>query len=417
MAAKDFSNTVTNGEEKPPRPYSSIDEKTLVQDWSWVVTDPMTVCSNTLVGDMLHSASVILRWTRSLYRWSVAMQLMVGGHDTTSACVFEVSLTLTLHFHSIPIQRKNLTSSETFTDRRRFLPHLRPPPHLPSSGFCKINLDATAPMDIHLIQKLLESQASLTQTVVPVFLPDELIMEIISLLDVKIIQRFMCVSKSWNTLISDKAFIEMHLKKPSRNPHFILPIMGFPLSSSIVLPVQQLLENHAINFAGDTDLSLEICDVVGSCNGLLCLLFHSTPHGDYEPGFCPFKFCFGCDYLTGTYKVVVLHTEHNKDRKRDDDGDVWISKVRVFSLGDNCWRRDIQTFPLAPLLWSNGVHLSGTVNWLAIRGAFTSTYDGGIIRVSLPVKQLVIVSLNLSTETYTEFLLHEGFVELPRVEP
>ncbi|KAL5073932.1 hypothetical protein RYX36_012916 [Vicia faba] len=57
-------------------------------------------------------------------------------------------------------------------------------------GFCKINLDATAPMNIHLIQKLLESQASLMQTMVPVFLPDELIMEIISLLDVKIIQRF-----------------------------------------------------------------------------------------------------------------------------------------------------------------------------------------------------------------------------------
>ncbi|KAI5442004.1 hypothetical protein KIW84_011172 [Lathyrus oleraceus] len=268
-------------------------------------------------------------------------------------------------------------------------------------------------------------------------------MEIISLLDVKTIQRFRCVRKSWNLFISDQTFIQMHLKKSSRNPHFVLPIPDFPLSSTIFLPVQRLLENHSITVAGDSCLINPIlCDVVGSCNGLLCVVCYSATNGvlnllstfefflwnpatrtmsenlgffgDYEPVFGPFKFSFGCDCFTGTYKVVLLHTERNEDRKSDDD--MWISKVRVFSLGDNCWRF-IQGFPLAPLIWSYGVHLSGTVNWLAIRGAFMSMYDGEIFRASVPVKQLEIVSLDLSTETNTQFLLPEGFVELPCVEP
>ncbi|MCI68992.1 F-box protein, partial [Trifolium medium] len=41
-----------------------------------------------------------------------------------------------------------------------------------------------------------------------VFLPMELIIEILSLLSVKDIVRFKCVSKSWNNLTSDSNFVD-----------------------------------------------------------------------------------------------------------------------------------------------------------------------------------------------------------------
>ncbi|MCI07216.1 ubiquitin [Trifolium medium] len=45
-----------------------------------------------------------------------------------------------------------------------------------------------------------------------VFLPTELIIEILSRLSVKDIVRFKCVSKSWETITSDSNFVDKYLK-------------------------------------------------------------------------------------------------------------------------------------------------------------------------------------------------------------
>jgi hypothetical protein len=106
-------------------------------------------------------------------------------------------------------------------------------------------------------------------------------------------------------------------------------------------------------------------------------------------------FTFGCDILTGTYKIVASLAE----RDEGDDYHDWICQVRVLSLGDNCWR-NINSFPLTPLIsdYNNGVHLSGTVSWLAIREYNIPVYDNKYIE---HVEQFMIVSLILSSETYT----------------
>jgi hypothetical protein len=138
---------------------------------------------------------------------------------------------------------------------------------------------------------------------------------------------------------------------------------------------------------------------------------------DNEPLLGPFKFSFGCDYITGTYKVVALYTETNVEKETENEG-LWRSKVIVFSYGDNGWRY-IQSFPLVPLIWNDGVHLSGTVNWLAISGDFVSmSVEEGPNEAYIPhVEQFVIVSVDLSTEAYTQFLLPPGFDAVPSVEP
>ncbi|MCI12256.1 F-box protein, partial [Trifolium medium] len=53
-------------------------------------------------------------------------------------------------------------------------------------------------------------------------LPAELIAEIISLLPVKSLMKFICVNKFFKTLISDDYFVQLHLKKSSPNSHLAL---------------------------------------------------------------------------------------------------------------------------------------------------------------------------------------------------
>ncbi|MCI09898.1 F-box protein, partial [Trifolium medium] len=89
------------------------------------------------------------------------------------------------------------------------------------------------------------------------------------------------------------------------------------------------------------------------------------------------------------------------------------SVVKVFNLGDNSWR-NIPCLPVLPLNWSTrsnncGVHLNGTINWLALWDYFCSNYDFCSKDSSVTVDQFVILSLDISIETYTQLLLPRGF--------
>jgi hypothetical protein len=110
-----------------------------------------------------------------------------------------------------------------------------------------------------------------------VFLSDELVAEILSFLEVKTIVRLKCVSKSWNTLISDPTFVHEHLKKSSQNPHLIVtpPWSSYPISYVKSFPVSRLLENPSISsFSRLNSRRRSWCKVVNSCNGLVCMLFY-----------------------------------------------------------------------------------------------------------------------------------------------
>ncbi|CAJ2630184.1 F-box/kelch-repeat protein At3g23880-like [Trifolium pratense] len=260
-----------------------------------------------------------------------------------------------------------------------------------------------------------------------VFLPMELIIEILSLLSVKAILRFKCVCKSWNTLTSDSNLVDKHLKVSSQKPHLTLTWYqnNAEFTKNVVpFPVHRLLKKPSATVASDDFHRMEIPSrFVGSCNGLLCFL-------SWKPREQPFKyllhisnpatrtrsqifefiygrnfhFTFGYDALTTTYKIVAFGTNEN-------------SEVKVFNLGDNnCWR-NIQNFPVLPNnrldhydmfpCLNTGAHLYGTINWLALDKSIT------------PIDQFVIVSLDLSTETYKQFLLPAalGFDHGPISQP
>jgi F-box interacting protein len=182
---------------------------------------------------------------------------------------------------------------------------------------------------------------------------------------------------------------------------------------------------------------------VGSCNGLICLLAgicgkcgheeyglrlwnpatRTTKHFGYfrdDAGSSKsktfssrdlFKFNFGCDKSTDTYKVVASRYNPKHQLK---------SNVKILSLSDNVWR-DIESFPVVPLEFDYpekhdrnvncGVYLSSTLNWLAIHNHLH--YSSKDIKI----EQFVIVSLDLGTETYNNYLLPRDFDEVPSEAP
>jgi hypothetical protein len=106
--------------------------------------------------------------------------------------------------------------------------------------------------------------------------------------------------------------------------------------------------------------------------------------------------------------VVAVCTETDSENEH-----LWRNKVRIFNLGDKCWRNIS-----CPLVKGNGLHLSGTVNWCNIRDDLQSSFAGGTLEASVPLFELLVrASLDLSKETFIQFLLPSSFNEVPCVDP
>jgi F-box interacting protein len=205
----------------------------------------------------------------------------------------------------------------------------------------------------------------------------------------------------------------MHLNKSSRNLHVAQwrsDLLKDQDASFVTLSIPDLIQKK-ITILHNRPLhrSLNCGEAVGSCNGLICFIcysYHSnsdrlcfwnpamrTLSRRFSSSTIPYS--FGYDNTTGTYKVVAFCVERGCNKN---------SVVKVFTLGNNPWR-DIQCFPVLPLYWSdrnknNGVYLSGTINWLALRNYSWTNFSSDWFK-GVTVEQYVIVSLDLSTESYT----------------
>lgn len=202
----------------------------------------------------------------------------------------------------------------------------------------------------------------------PVTFPSDLIIEVLSLLDVKSVMRMRCVSKFCNSLYTDHIFVKLHFNRSPQEPHLALVTIDHDTLRIVPYSVSNLLENPPITLADDPCYVIDnyfypldlVHQVIGSCNGLICLLSYSdidsffwlsfwnpsTRAMSKQLGFnfgllnepTSFKFSFGYDNSTNSYKVVMLKFHSDK---------LMIVEAKVFSVADNVWR-EIQNFPAVP---------------------------------------------------------------------
>jgi len=270
----------------------------------------------------------------------------------------------------------------------------------------------------------------------PVILPDDLIAEVLSFLDVKSITRLKCVSKSWYSLLSDSFFVKLHLDKSSQKPHLAVFNTQFSTQHArlTAFSLHRLLENQSTTVSIDdyTNYRMTMDNkyyrTVGSCNGLFCLLRYSKTEEYQEfslrfwnpamrsltdeltsisisckDTYPVFEFSFGYDNLTNKYKVVAFRP----------------SDVRVLTLGDNNVWRNIQSFPVIPYLrisLNGGVYVSNSLVWFALRNKVYDAYDQWD-NLNPTIDQFVIISLDLGTETYTQMLPPRDVDEVPLFIP
>lgn len=183
-------------------------------------------------------------------------------------------------------------------------------------------------------------------------LPEELLVEVLARLPVKHLLQYSSVCKAWLNLISSPSFVQTHLNHTAADPNsgtFIAHSyqVNIPNHKMSLLRLDDLDNPINLEHPFPRSVSPEEMEVVGSCNGLLCLT-NSLGHiclwnpatkrvkdisdfairivdstGEVSVG-------FGFDGMTNDYKVVRI---------------VWSSRsentpcrVEVYSLNRASWR-------------------------------------------------------------------------------
>ncbi|XP_042477173.1 F-box/kelch-repeat protein At3g23880-like [Macadamia integrifolia] len=198
-------------------------------------------------------------------------------------------------------------------------------------------------------------------------LPEDIMKEILLRLPVKSLLRFRCVSQDWQCLISDSSFITLYQNRNSRKENLSLFITDYYTKTFYTVEDNSCCKLFDMPAFTSTQLNGDIRSlcirnrVVGSCNGLLCLissvfrpsnilyrefiyLFNPTirklkklPHSCrcICLNYLETRLGFGFDPISKDYKVVkIVYSYDNRTKSRIDHKDVW-----VYSLNSDHWRK------------------------------------------------------------------------------
>ncbi|KAL6505498.1 hypothetical protein OROHE_022901 [Orobanche hederae] len=204
-----------------------------------------------------------------------------------------------------------------------------------------------------------------------VYLPQEIIEEILSRLPVKSLLRFRCVSKSWLCLFGSTQFVKTHLQNLARNTSFSHHKVIFSVRDGGLkqYSLQSLLND------GPNPIPTGLCSngvvetgdhIVGCCNGLVCIvkeggkrvllwnpstrISKEVPHHDHDDH--SIHTCaFGWDEWSGAYKVIVVLCSVGEQERL----------YKVYSSRTNSWKNvDGLEFCSHPGQFANGkLHLFG----------------------------------------------------------
>ncbi|KAK1377215.1 putative F-box and associated interaction domains-containing protein [Heracleum sosnowskyi] len=244
----------------------------------------------------------------------------------------------------------------------------------------------------------------------------ELINIIFTRLPVQSLLRFRCVSKSFRALIDSPNFIKSHLNQS---------LVSNSYQTIVTLNNNNNNEIHSTNFDSLDQpilLTQPATLVLGSCNGLLCLLYNNDvflynpstrekkklPHVETRahPSHVGFRgecdkvvYGMGYDCVNDNYKVVrIMDCDHELD-----------SEFMVYSLISNSWRR-IKDFPYFiefGTLGKQNVNVNGALHWPVTMKSqiedFLRLNEDFLRPFNFDSK---IVSFNLATEEF-------GLIALP----
>ena len=270
-----------------------------------------------------------------------------------------------------------------------------------------------------------------------IILPQDLITEILSLLFVKPLLRFQCVSEAWFVVINDPYFIKMHLNRSVETNRERALIAD---ANNGIQPQTY----YSVNFSEKQRFShpegiyrpfnyptTTLIKIVGHCNGLVCL--HSCPsccsieeRNKYPNEIViwnplirrykklPFKpiennpvdyelkmLAFGYDQINDDYKVVMILMKP-----------LLVSTVaevghHVYSLRGNSWRKVEDKWPDKDIYLHShcSASLNGALHWVAGPSGLASSLDGrsrfksSIIAFDLSTEKFRVHALPIETET------------------
>lgn len=232
-------------------------------------------------------------------------------------------------------------------------------------------------------------------------IPLDVMVNILSRLNVKSLLQFRCVCKAWYNIIRNPQFAKTHLE------HFLTRERLMLIELSRYLADYDVLNDEVEEFDYPAISTCRYFKILGSCNGLLHINAPNSPMVLWNPSTresrelpsSPIEFptrsrkCspplygLGHDSLADDYKlarVVIFATES------------FETEVKVYSLRANSWKR-IGDFPHNVYNKCPGIFVSGALHWLV-----TSEDDSPCT--------LCVLYLDLAEEKY-------GLLQLPEYEP
>ncbi|EYU22631.1 hypothetical protein MIMGU_mgv1a025626mg [Erythranthe guttata] len=214
-------------------------------------------------------------------------------------------------------------------------------------------------------------------------IPQEIIEEILCRLPVKSLSRFKCVSPSGRSMISSKQFIKTHLQRSKKIESFADQritstcqgkLKACSLSSLLTEPVIRAFSIDFFPMNSSNDIV-----IVGSCNGLICVLVDacrffllnpSTRESKELPDFFTGAmfpknvgsirgYGFGFDESSGDYKVCVVCYM----MLVFGSNVTFPSTARVYSLKVDSWGRNL--FFKDVCIFGSAKFVSGKLHWIS----------------------------------------------------
>ncbi|XP_059650091.1 F-box protein CPR1-like [Cornus florida] len=247
-------------------------------------------------------------------------------------------------------------------------------------------------------------------------LPEQILIQILVTLPAKSLLQLRSTCKSWYSLITDRTFIDAHLKyQTSSTNNYLLLRYKYELHNNynVCYSIRYDDESFAQYFQPELPLDFKNLDIYGSCNGLVCLserpLTASSTIYLWNPALRILKtlpksqiidlpvdthstfIAFGFDYRGNDYKVVKFVCV----RPATDDPSNTPFLVEVYSLSTDSWRKIDVSAPSCCIADWQPTIMNGAAYWTAYRKT-----EGKLV--------YSLLQFGMCDEVFTEVMLPEG---------